>query len=523
VSYVRQQEDVNYEFLHSPLYQRNVSVPASPESKQFSSIIKTFLIWGRYGLDVVLIYSAFMVAYWLRYNLLSLSSEEADYIPVSFEEYLRVGGVYALILVSMLNVKGFYKLSRTTALFKELSLLITAVVTSAALTMLAMQVFLPEIRFSRLLIIYLIPLTLVVMGSEHLLMRGIHRAQWLRGVGVHNLLVVGATDTGVRLMRNFAGKTGTGYNLVGFVDDEIRYSDWTILPRYGNSIKRGNPVVPHLGQTRQLNELLSLHKITEVIIALPAEEYQTINDILDQCRAQGVAITLVPDLFKLQPNQMSVQSVNGVPVIVTDRPAQSGTSYLFKRLVDTIGALLLLMLAAIPMMVVAIAIKLDSKGPVIFRQTRVGKNGKVFTFLKFRSMYTDADVRLAELQAYNETEGATFKMKNDPRVTRVGRFIRRTSLDELPQFFNVLFGQMSLVGPRPGLPREVTNYRPWQYRRLEVTPGLTGLWQVNGRSSISFEDMVKLDIYYAEHWSFWLDLKILFQTVRAVLRTEGAY
>jgi exopolysaccharide biosynthesis polyprenyl glycosylphosphotransferase len=208
---------------------------------------------------------------------------------------------------------------------------------------------------------------------------------------------------------------------------------------------------------------------------------------------------------------------------VTDRPAQSGTPYFIKRMIDLVGGLFLLALSAIPMLLAALIIKLDSAGPVIFRQTRVGKNGKVFTMYKFRSMYTDADKRLAELVAYNETQGATFKMRNDPRITRIGRLIRRTSLDELPQLFNVVFGQMSLVGPRPGLPCEVANYQPWQYRRLEVTPGMTGLWQVKGRSSLTFEEMVKLDIYYTEHWSLGFDLKILVKTVKVVLKAEGAY
>lgn len=197
--------------------------------------------------------------------------------------------------------------------------------------------------------------------------------------------------------------------------------------------------------------------------------------------------------------------------------------YDIKRTIDLAGTIILLVVVAIPLIIIALAVKLDSKGPVIFKQTRIGKNGKPFTFYKFRSMHTDADIRLAHLMKFNETQGATFKMKNDPRVTRVGRIIRRTSLDELPQLLNILMGQMSLVGPRPGLPREVVNYQEWQYRRLEITPGLTGLWQVSGRSSISFEEMTKLDIYYVDHWSLWLDLKILIMTVKTVVTGKGAY
>jgi exopolysaccharide biosynthesis polyprenyl glycosylphosphotransferase len=231
-------------------------------------------------------------------------------------------------------------------------------------------------------------------------------------------------------------------------------------------------------------------------------------------------LRLVPEPLKL----LTVPTVIDAEWLPSaEQPVQTGLAYVIKRLIDITGALVLLVLLAIPMLIVAIAIKLDSSGPLIFRQIRVGKHGKVFTFYKFRSMYTGADARLHELQHFNETQGATFKMKNDPRITKVGRFIRRSSLDELPQLFNVLAGQMSLVGPRPGLVHEAANYRPAQYRRLAVTPGLTGLWQVSGRSSLSFEEMVILDIYYVENWSLWLDLKILFRTLGAVIRAEGAY
>jgi exopolysaccharide biosynthesis polyprenyl glycosylphosphotransferase len=243
--------------------------------------------------------------------------------------------------------------------------------------------------------------------------------------------------------------------------------------------------------------------------------------------AQGqpakAALRLVPEPLPLAPVPKNTLYLSPELSTARAQAAQTGISYILKRLMDLVGALVLLVLLAIPMVMVAIAIKLDSPGSVIFRQIRVGKNGRVFTFFKFRSMYIDADARLEELQHLNETQGATFKMKNDPRITRVGRFIRRSSLDELPQLFNVLAGQMSLVGPRPGLVREAAHYRPDQYRRLAVSPGLTGLWQVSGRSSLSFEEMVKLDIYYVEHWSLWFDLKILFRTIGAVIRAEGAY
>jgi lipopolysaccharide/colanic/teichoic acid biosynthesis glycosyltransferase len=172
---------------------------------------------------------------------------------------------------------------------------------------------------------------------------------------------------------------------------------------------------------------------------------------------------------------------------------------------------------------IAVGIKLDSPGPVFFRQERVGKDGKVFTVFKFRSMYQDAEERLEKLRAHNEADGPLFKMKDDPRRTRVGRFIRKTSLDETPQLINVLRGEMSIVGPRPGLPSEVAQYQEWHRKRLEAQPGITGLWQVSGRSNLTFDEMVMLDIYYAENWSVGMDLRIMLRTVPQVLFGEGAY
>ena len=194
-----------------------------------------------------------------------------------------------------------------------------------------------------------------------------------------------------------------------------------------------------------------------------------------------------------------------------------------KRLFDIAGAAILLLLLAPVFALIAIAIKLDSRGPVLFRQTRSGKDGVPFAFLKFRGMVADAEAQRAALEALNEAQGPIFKMKRDPRVTRVGRLLRRTSLDELPQLWNVLRGEMSLVGPRPPLPSEVAKYEPWQRGRLAVKPGLTGLWQVSGRSLLGFDQMVRLDCAYIARWSLWLALRILLQTALAVFFMRGAY
>jgi exopolysaccharide biosynthesis polyprenyl glycosylphosphotransferase len=220
---------------------------------------------------------------------------------------------------------------------------------------------------------------------------------------------------------------------------------------------------------------------------------------------------------------VDVDDLGGIPLVGVREVGFGQKVRTIKRALDIVGAALGLTLGAPLLGLIAAAIRLDSPGPIIFRQTRVGANGERFEMYKFRSMFEGAEEELDELRDLNEVDGPIFKMKDDPRVTRVGRILRRTSLDELPQLWNVLRGDMSLVGPRPPLPSEVTEYREWHKKRLEVRPGVTGLWQVSGRSLVSFDEQCLLDIYYIENWSLWLDFKILLRTIPQVLFGNGAY
>jgi exopolysaccharide biosynthesis polyprenyl glycosylphosphotransferase len=218
-----------------------------------------------------------------------------------------------------------------------------------------------------------------------------------------------------------------------------------------------------------------------------------------------------------------VEPVAASPLTLQPSPAWIGWQARAKRAFDIVAAVLLLILLSPLLALLALIIRLDSKGPVIFRQTRCGKDGKLFIFYKFRGMVADAEARQAEFDHLNEAQGPIFKMKHDPRVTRVGRVLRRTSLDELPQLWNVLRGEMSLVGPRPPLPKEVERYEAWHQARLRAVPGITGLWQVSGRSHLGFDEMTRLDIEYLNVWSLALDLRILVRTVVAVVFAHGAY
>ncbi len=229
-------------------------------------------------------------------------------------------------------------------------------------------------------------------------------------------------------------------------------------------------------------------------------------------------VSVLPGLWPAEP-----APTTACPRLVAPSPAWASWQRVVKRILDVVVAAALLVLAAPLMLLIALAIKLDSPGPVIFRQRRVGKDGRLFTFYKFRGMVADAEARLHEVAHLNEVDGPIFKSRRDPRVTRVGRVLRRTSLDELPQLWNVLRGDMSLVGPRPPLPTEVAQYEPWQRDRLLAPGGITGLWQVSGRNLLGFEDMVRLDLEYITRWSLWLDLVILARTVLVVFTARGAY
>jgi exopolysaccharide biosynthesis polyprenyl glycosylphosphotransferase len=245
--------------------------------------------------------------------------------------------------------------------------------------------------------------------------------------------------------------------------------------------------------------------------------------IMDQCRAEEVEFKLVPDLFELAMDRVNIHEVAGLPLIGLKPARISGWNYWVKRSMDLFVALVVLIAGAVPMALIALAIKMDSDGPVLFRQERVGRNGRRFICYKFRTMVRDAETLNDYLEKEYGIDGRLIKHRQDPRRTRVGRVLRRASLDELPQFFNVLLGEMSVVGPRPPVPAEVARYDEWHHGRLLVTPGLTGLWQVSGRSNLTFDEMVRLDLYYAEHWSPWLDLKVILRTIPAVLTARGAY
>jgi len=281
--------------------------------------------------------------------------------------------------------------------------------------------------------------------------------------------------------------------------------------------------VPTLGHPDEIEELVREHEIDMVILAVSAFHHEELSRIISRLRGTDVTIHVSSGLFEILASRVIIRDVSGMPFMTVAPVALSTWNVRLKRAFD-IAVASLGIVGGLPIWLCVMgAIAIDSRGPVFYRQVRIGKEGVEFSMYKFRSMFVDADARLKELEGQNEATGPLFKMKEDPRVTRVGKWLRKYSIDEFPQLLNVLRGDMSLVGPRPPLPREAVEYADQHWRRMEVLPGMTGLWQVSGRSGLSFDEMVRLDLYYIENWSLGFDLSILMRTIPAVLFARGAY
>ncbi|HZU06901.1 MAG TPA: undecaprenyl-phosphate glucose phosphotransferase [Chloroflexota bacterium] len=457
-------------------------------------------------IDALAVNAAFFLAYQARY-VLGLGGEVADENFVEYAEYWPLQLALVGLTLLFFHLRGLYKLARGTAWFDEVLSVAGGSLYAVGLLFAAVSL----VRYpatSRLTFIYAWLLIVLLVAAGRSLVRGLRALARRRGLGIARVLVVGDNSAGRMIMQSIADQPHLGYQVAGFVALEPG-------PDFGRFRR--------LGTLAELPTVCAQHAIDEVIIALPAAYHHKVLEVRDYCQRQGLSFKLVPDLYELSLNRVELDAINGIPLLSVKETAIHGWNLFTKRAMDVVIASIGLTLFAPLWLLIALAIRLDSPGPVLFRQERVGRGGTRFYLLKFRSMRQDADRIVQELLAYNEATGPLFKMRNDPRLTRVGRVLRRWSLDEWPQLWNVLKGEMSLVGPRPPLPREVEQYEPWHYRRLEVSPGITGLWQVSGRSELSFDEMVMLDLYYIENWSLGLDLRILLRTIPAVFRGRGAY
>jgi exopolysaccharide biosynthesis polyprenyl glycosylphosphotransferase len=334
---------------------------------------------------------------------------------------------------------------------------------------------------------------------------------WRRATFEERVLIVGAGTVGHTVAAKISKHPEYRIKLLGFLDN-------------GEPMPNGSgPEVPVLGMLQDLESILEESNVNRVILAFSQARHQEFLTIARICAEHNVRVNIVPRLFEVLSSRAGVDDLEGIPLLDVAQVELSQVNMFVKRTFDIVVGGLLTILCAPLFLVVAIAIKIDSHGPIFFRQERMGRNGKVFRIFKFRSMVAGADTLREELADQNEYSGPMFKMKEDPRVTRVGAWLRRGSIDELPQLFNVLKGDMSLVGPRPLWVEEAEQCRGWTKKRLHITPGITGLWQVMGRNDIPFDEMVKLDYFYVTGWSLGWDIRLLFETVPAVLGRRGAY
>jgi exopolysaccharide biosynthesis polyprenyl glycosylphosphotransferase len=351
---------------------------------------------------------------------------------------------------------------------------------------------------------------LVGLLAERSVVRVAFRTLRRRGRLLRPVAVVGTGAEALALASTLRDEPELGYRVVAFVGDspvaDARFDGTPVVPRHGK-------VVDELQRLR----------VEGAVVATTDVDAVTCNQLVRCLVEADMHVELSTALADVDAHRLSVRPLGRFPVLAVEPVPRRGGPVLAKRAFDVVVAAAVLLVAAPLLLLAAVAVKLDSRGPVLYRQERVGRRGRRFTMLKIRSMAADADARRAALAAANEADGPLFKVRHDPRVTRVGRLLRRLSLDELPQLVNVLRGEMSLVGPRPALPSEVVQWEPELFERLRVPPGITGLWQVQGRSESRFSDYRRWDLYYVDNWSLLHDVAILLRTIPAVLSRRGAY
>ncbi len=458
------------------------------------------------AIDVVLINVAFVAGYLLRYQVKLFWDIQFD-APLG--SYAGIQLLFTASLLFFFWTDNVYSV-RNASWTEQMSRIAGATLKMPFAVWTAIFIIGPEV-YSRLMILQAALVLLLLLGIARAAKRTVEASLRARGVGVSNLLIVGAGELGRAAMRTIFARPDLGYRCVGFVDDDPQRGQ-TDIGRF-----------PALGDTQAVATLIREHNVDEVLITLPWSAQSKIQEIVALCERLGVTARVVPSILQLNYSRIDVNDFGGIPVLGIRGATVSPVNRLLKRAFDlALGALISLL--SLPLVAVAaLAVRLESPGPAIFTQMRAGMNGRPFKIYKLRSMRVGAEEERKRLEALNEVEGPMFKIRNDPRVTRVGRIIRKLSIDEFPQFWNVLRGDMSIVGPRPALLSEVAEYDDWHRDRLRVKPGITGLWQISGRSELKFEEMVLLDVYYIDNWSLLEDVTIVLRTVPYLLSNRGAY
>jgi exopolysaccharide biosynthesis polyprenyl glycosylphosphotransferase len=427
-----------------------------------------------------------------------------------FELYVGLVPPFAAAWVALLHRFGLYESFRLRGIPETVAIIFKAGAVGFVAVGSAIFMF-KAVYFSRIFIAAAFVFTADALAMKQAALILLSRYGRRRGYNYRNLLVAGTGRRARQFMERVDRHPEWGLRIVGLVDED--------------AFLKGRVIDGHevLGTFDQLLEIIHNTVVDEVVFIVPRSWLNKIEPLLHICEMEGIQVSLAADLFDLKLSRGSHTDLDGLPLLRFASAPDHVWSLVAKRAMDVIFSSVALLALSPVMAAIAIFIKTTSPGPVFFRQKRCGLNGRRFTLYKFRTMVQDAESSLPNLLAQNEMQGPVFKLTRDPRVTKVGRFLRKTSLDELPQLWNVLRGEMSLVGPRPPLPVEVQRYDNWQRRKLSMRPGITCLWQVNGRNNIKrFHDWVTLDLHYIDHWSLGLDWRIMLKTVPVVVFGIGA-
>jgi exopolysaccharide biosynthesis polyprenyl glycosylphosphotransferase len=440
---------------------------------------------------------------WLQLPFIEPLTSEQSPAAIAVGVYLLVALIWgaAFLLQSVYVTRDLRAVDDAQAIF--------VAVTLATLSLAAVLFFaVPQISRLQILTFYVLDLVFLI-GSRLVVRMG------LKAVGrprymPRRVLILGAGETGLDVSRMISSHQWAGLEVIGFLDDEAA----------AESEVEGFPI---LGKIQEVKDQVEAFGVDEIIVALPLSAYDRFFRLIGEVKDLPARVRIVPDHIKTTLFRTAVEEFAGVPMITIQRPILSPLERQIKRIFDLVVGTITLILISPVMLIVAVAIRLDSPGPVVFKQLRVGENGQLFWMYKFRSMVKDAESQQAKTMRITEDGKMLYKHPDDPRVTRVGKIIRRTSLDEFPQIVNVLKGDMSLVGPRPELPWLVERYESWQLQRFSVPQGITGWWQVNGRSDKPMHLYTEEDLFYIQNYSFLLDVQILWRTIGAVVKSKGAF
>lgn len=458
-------------------------------------------------ISVLLDAATLLISFYLAYNLLQSRNHNLQDIRQYAWVLLIILPTW-LLLLSYSGIYGSMRTRRFGGVFAQL----LKVHVAGGMVITSLIFLIDPHGFSRLLVGTFILLSLVLMTTAKAAIKQVLIYFRRKGYNVRNVLIVGNGEKAGHFAHLVKNHADWGLVIAGFI------------PFCAGNEEEPVPDCIKLGTIDTLNDICKQQMADEVVFSLAAEQMPLIDDHIASLQEMGITVRMVIDLYDIPTARKEITIFHDeLPMLTFYGKAFDSEQLLLKRCLDIAGSLIGLIITGLLLPFIALAIRIESEGPLFFSQNRVGRNGRIFKCWKLRSMFVDAEERKKDLMARNEMQGAMFKIKDDPRVTRVGKFIRKTSIDELPQFWNVLQGEMSLVGTRPPTPDEVATYENWQRKRICIKPGITGLWQVSGRNKIQdFDEVVRLDIRYIEEWSLWLDIKLLAKTVWVVVARRGA-